>query len=534
MMLIRNFLHCLRGPALFRVHKSTHHNGIDYFPTVSESYGNYGTNGLCVMKSLFIYTSPFIISYLYRRDYLTTSQGIVTCVTFFSCIAIVYAGATLLKGIGRFNNPLYRAFIHQVLEPLRQGKDVSEAIKKFDCEFWIWPTQFKSTADLNPKLFLENPCPDDSIWTTLKKLPCRLLSYLMVNSFGISMVYPGSIKLLQAGFHPVLLEGRKKLIQECDGNRYKLETVDGNHIDVMYLQQKKHENGKFLVIACEGNAGFYEIGILSTPKDAGYSVLGWNHPGFGGSTGAPYPSQELNAADAVMKFAIKELGYAPSHIILNGWSIGGFSASWLAMNYPNVKAVILDATFDHILPLAVPRMPSLLEPIVKCAIYENINLNVTDQLIKYPGPIKLIRRTRDEIITTTEGIIATNRGNDLLMQLLKFRYPHVIIEDLLKSYLALDPIQQQSLITGQKLGLDEDYFNNLLISYIDQYSNKYPMMIGESMSLQEKESLTLFLASKYLIDFDSTHCTPLPSSFLSNPWEASIDSAYVNIISNKE
>jgi hypothetical protein len=38
-----------------------------------------------------------------------------------------------------------------------------------------------------------------------------------------------------------------------------------------------------LVICCEGNAGFYEIGIMSTPIGSGYSVLGWNYPGFGWS-----------------------------------------------------------------------------------------------------------------------------------------------------------------------------------------------------------------------------------------------------------
>ncbi len=43
-------------------------------------------------------------------------------------------------------------------------------------------------------------------------------------------------------------------------------------------------NGKTLVISFEGNAGFYEIGMMITPLEAGYSVLGWNHPGFGGST----------------------------------------------------------------------------------------------------------------------------------------------------------------------------------------------------------------------------------------------------------
>ena len=69
------------------------------------------------------------------------------------------------------------------------------------------------------------------------------------------------------------------------------------------------EKGQTLVISCDGNAGFYEIGVLGTPLELGYSVIGWNHPGFGGSTGTPYSQNEANAADAVMQFAINELGF---------------------------------------------------------------------------------------------------------------------------------------------------------------------------------------------------------------------------------
>ena len=101
-------------------------------------------------------------------------------------------------------------------------------------------------------------------------------------------------------------------------------------------------NGKTLVICCEGNAGFYEIGIMSMPIEAGYSVLGWNHPGFYGSTGDPYPYQETQASDAVMQFAIHKLGFHPENILVTGWSIGGYSATWLAMNYPDVKGVVRD------------------------------------------------------------------------------------------------------------------------------------------------------------------------------------------------
>ena len=51
-------------------------------------------------------------------------------------------------------------------------------------------------------------------------------------------------------------------------------------------------NGDKIVICTEGNGGFYEIGIMATPLEAGYSVLGWNHLGFGGSSGLPWPENE--------------------------------------------------------------------------------------------------------------------------------------------------------------------------------------------------------------------------------------------------
>lgn len=79
---------------------------------------------------------------------------------------------------------------------------------------------------------------------------------------------------------------------------------------------------------------------MMTAIEAKYSVVGWNHPGFGGSTGAPFPSQERNAVDAVMQFSINHLGFRPDQILLYGWSIGGYTSSWAAMNYPDVKGLV--------------------------------------------------------------------------------------------------------------------------------------------------------------------------------------------------
>lgn len=82
-----------------------------------------------------------------------------------------------------------------------------------------------------------------------------------------------------------LLQGRSRMIDLFKGERFKIQTADNNDVDTMFIDRRNQSpNGNTLVICCEGNAGFYEIGITITPIEAGYSVLGWNHPGFGGST----------------------------------------------------------------------------------------------------------------------------------------------------------------------------------------------------------------------------------------------------------
>jgi pimeloyl-ACP methyl ester carboxylesterase len=110
-----------------------------------------------------------------------------------------------------------------------------------------------------------------------------------------------------------------------------------------------------------------------------YSVLGWNPPGFSESTGNPYPINILNAADAVMQFAFEQ-GFTEDNIVIFGWSIGGFPGTWLTANYPNIRGLILDASFDHVLPLAYRTMPSFTEDIVKLAIEEYFNLDVATQV----------------------------------------------------------------------------------------------------------------------------------------------------------
>ena len=232
-------------------------------------------------------------------------------------------------------------------------------LSAYDFNFKAWPAEYSVYGNGNTKYIASDP-ETKSWFKYLKELPKHFASWLMLHSFGIKLIYPGSIQLLQASISSALQDGRAQHAIDKRGQRYKVVASDGNSIDTMFFDRRSKDLGDTLVISCDGNAGFYEIGVLSTPLDMGYSVLGWNHPGFAGSTGSPYSQDEANAADAVMQFATDKLGFRPDQIIVHGWSIGGFTASCLAMNYPELKGVVIDASFDQLLPLALPRMPNFL------------------------------------------------------------------------------------------------------------------------------------------------------------------------------
>lgn len=59
-----------------------------------------------------------------------------------------------------------------------------------------------------------------------------------------------------------------------------LITTEGDRVDAMFVDQRgSGANSDILVVTCEGNAGFYETGIMMIPLALNYSVLGWNQPG---------------------------------------------------------------------------------------------------------------------------------------------------------------------------------------------------------------------------------------------------------------
>lgn len=150
-----------------------------------------------------------------------------------------------------------------------------------------------------------------------------------------------------------------------------------------------------------------------------------------------------------MRYAIEELHFVVDDIVIFAWSIGGYSACWTAVNYQDIRGLVLDAVFDDVLPLAQRQMPSFASNFVEKTIRYYLDLNNVQLLKLYNGPFYLIRRTQDEIISLIPGQLETNRGNELLFNILHYRYPFIYNDDktltLLRRYICASNTQKTTL-----------------------------------------------------------------------------------------
>lgn len=113
----------------------------------------------------------------------------------------------------------------------------------------------------------EDPPKAKNIFESIKHVFMRLASALCVDTFGLRMMYPGII--LQNLLKKPLIEGRAKIIENKGAIRSMIKTFDDkNSIDTVFIDRRNtpFKNGQTLIICCDGNAAFYEIGIFMCKK----------------------------------------------------------------------------------------------------------------------------------------------------------------------------------------------------------------------------------------------------------------------------
>lgn len=74
-------------------------------------------------------------------------------------------------------------------------------------------------------------------------------------------------------------------------------------------------------------------------------------------------------------------------------------------------------------------------------------------------------------------------------------------------------------IAAKESTSNDELLYSLLLSYVSENSKQYPLDIGEEYTSERCNQMADYLVRKHLIDYKSTHCTPLPTEHFRIPWD---------------
>ncbi|MDA3960211.1 MAG: alpha/beta hydrolase [Planctomycetota bacterium] len=165
--------------------------------------------------------------------------------------------------------------------------------------------------------------------------------------------------------------------------------------------------GAPLVIISHGNAedlggiGWWVRGLQAE----GFSVLAYDYPGYGQSSGSATVATSTAAAVRVYDYAVGELGYPAERIVVYGRSLGGALAAYQAQQRP-VAGLILESAFT-----------SAYRVMTRIAIVPGDVFNNLDVVASNPAPVLVVHGRRDRVIPVWHGqaLAAAASGSELYL-----------------------------------------------------------------------------------------------------------------------
>ena len=103
------------------------------------------------------------------------------------------------------------------------------------------------------------------------------------------------------------------------------------------------------ILFFHGNAGniSFRLGYIEKLYELGFSLLFFDYPGFGLSSGVPNENSCIKCSEQFFNYLVNDKNFDKNNIIFYGESIGGSIASSVA-NIFNIKYLILQSTFTDI------------------------------------------------------------------------------------------------------------------------------------------------------------------------------------------
>lgn len=104
---------------------------------------------LSLVWNISYYTSPLIITFLYRRGYFV-AESITSFAKVSTGIGLLVIISLCMRGFGRASSPSYRSFI-KALDQAKanvSNQNVKDKLRTFDFDFKEWPADF-NVKDIN-------------------------------------------------------------------------------------------------------------------------------------------------------------------------------------------------------------------------------------------------------------------------------------------------------------------------------------------------------------------------------------------------
>lgn len=122
-----------------------------------------------------------------------------------------------------------------------------------------------------------------------------------------------------------------------------LRSGNGESITAVFME---NPNAEFTILFSHGNAE--DLGnvvpFMRQFQLLGYSVLMYDYRGYGTSDGSPSVRNTCEDIDAAYRWLVEEKQIDPATIIVQGRSVGGGPATWLAA-HRTVGGLVLESTF---------------------------------------------------------------------------------------------------------------------------------------------------------------------------------------------
>jgi esterase/lipase len=186
--------------------------------------------------------------------------------------------------------------------------------------------------------------------------------------------------------------------------------IKGNYKNSMTLDK--------CILFCHGNAGNISFRLYYIEKlyELGFSLLFFDYPGFGQSTGIPNEELCIKCGQEYYKYLINNKKYLSKNIILYGESIGGSIASSIANIY-NIKYLIIQSTFTDIKDVIklITSLNIVLTNNIGFETLENLKERFKKNIFQKKMKTLVIHSNNDELIDQNHAIELSKYANKLYL-----------------------------------------------------------------------------------------------------------------------